>query len=82
MVVRFYRMVGSRAAMKTSLRFPKLSESEAAFYGRIARHIKIGFIAGSVPFAVSAVVLATGNSLSRMVNVDPHSFLFQTLAFQ
>ena len=68
--------------MKTSSRIPKPSEGEAAFFGRITRHLKIGLTAVFVPFAVSGLVLANGNSLSRMINVNPHSPVVSTLAFQ
>lgn len=54
----------------------KLSDAELASSLRMRRHFKIGFAVLWVAFALTCVVLASGNHLSKLINVDQNSTLF------
>ena len=59
----------------------KLSESEVEFGRRIRRHFEIGVKALCIAFALSGIILANGNYLSELINIDPNSILFQLWPF-
>jgi hypothetical protein len=67
--------------MTEDSRKPKLSDEEAASGLRLGNHLGVGLKALVIPLALSAVVLASGNYLSKLVDVDPNSILFRLWPF-
>jgi len=55
----------------------KFSDDELSFFGRIAPHFAISLKSFCVPFALSIIVLLTGNYLQNVVETGPNSILFR-----
>jgi hypothetical protein len=59
----------------------KPSDDELASMRRAGHHFKISVGALCIPFALSGIILASGNHLSEMINIDPNSILFRLWPF-
>ena len=62
-------------------RIPRLAENEAAFGLRLGRHLGTSLKGFGVVLIMCGVVLASGNSLSKLMDVEPNSILFQLWPF-
>jgi len=67
--------------MSEDPRIPKFTEDEAAFGRRAGRHLGIGLRALAIPLVMSGIVLANGSKLSKLIDVEPNSILFQLWPF-
>jgi hypothetical protein len=67
--------------MSEDPRIPKFSDDEVAFGRRISPHLGTGIKALGIALALSAIVLANGDYLSKLIDVDPNSILFQLWPF-
>jgi hypothetical protein len=72
---------GVKISVSEDPRIPKFTEEEAAFGRRAGRRLGIGLQALAISLVMSGIVLANGNNLSKLIDVEPNSILFQLWPF-
>jgi hypothetical protein len=72
---------GAGIPMNKRSHIPKSSDDELSFFGRIKSHFTIDLKSFCVPFALSTIVLVTGNYLQNVFETGPNSILFRLWPF-